>query len=527
VGLVLLIATTNVAILLLVRGEARRPELAVRAALGAGPRRLARPLLAESLLLSLAAGGIGLAATWWTLRALPAFVPEGLPRMDAVGINVWVFAFTLATSFVTAALAGLAPLLSLARVDLVAQLRSRGRGAIGSAGGRGRGALVVAQVALAVTVVAAAGLLTRSLLRLQSVEMGLAADRLVLLRLALPQAQYTDGARRQRFVEEFVADLEAAPGIAAATPVHTPPFADASWAAPEFAAEGQTAERAAANPTLNFEAVHPSYFETLEVTLLRGRGFTKWDGREAPKVAVVSEDLAARTWPGEDPIGKRVKLGRLDSSEPWRTVVGVAGSTRYHELQSARPTLYLPASQFIDAADMLIVRTSAPAAFVARLSRERVRAFDPDVQVKSVESFGELLQGPLARPRFNALLIGVFGAAALLLAAVGLYAVMAASVGQRLREMGVRIALGATASEVRRLVLGNGLKLAGLGAAVGLFGALLGTRLLGGLLYGVHPLDPTSLLAATLLLLGVSAIACLIPARRAGRVDPVSLLRAE
>jgi len=208
-------------------------------------------------------------------------------------------------------------------------------------------------------------------------------------------------------------------------------------------------------------------------------------------------------------------------------VVGVAGSTRYRELEAARPTLYLPAPQFIDVADMLIVRTSAPAPFVARLTRERVRALDQDVEVKSVASFRELLQGPLARPRFNALLIGAFGVAALLLAAVGLYGVMAASVGQRLGEMGVRIALGATASDVRRLVLGSGLKLAALGAAVGLGGALFATRLLGGLLYGVHPLDPASLLAAALLLLGVSAIACLMPARRAGRVDPVSLMRAD
>jgi predicted permease len=528
VGLVLLIASANVANLLLLRGEARRPELAVRAALGAGPGRLARQLLAESLLLALAAGVVGLAVTWWTLHALVALVPDGLPRVDSVRVDAGVLLFTVAVAFLAAALAGLAPALSVARADLVAHLRTGGRGATGRAARRGRRGLVVAQVALAVTVVAAAGLLTRSLLRLQAVDMGMAADRLVLVRLALPQAKYADGARHLRLLAELVAQLEAAPGIAGATPVNTPPFTGTGgWDAPEFTAEGQSAERAAANPSLNLESIHPNYFETFEVTLLRGRGFTEADRRGAPEVAVVSEDLAARTWPGEDPIGKRIKLGRLDSTEPWRTVVGVARPTRYRELARVRATLYLPAAQFIAAAEMLALRTASPRALVARVARERVGAVDPDVQVIRVAPFAELLQGPLAQPRFNALLIGAFGIAALLLAAVGLYAVIAASVRQRYREIGVRMALGATAADVRGLVLGEGLRLAGLGGAIGLAGALAATRLLRGLLFGVHPLDPASMLGAVLLLVGVSALASYLPARRATRVDPVAMLRAE
>lgn len=528
VGLVLLIASANVANLLLLRGEARRPELAVRAALGAGPGRLARQLLAESLLLALAAGVVGLAVTWWTLRALVALVPDGLPRVDSVRIDAGVLLFTVTVAFLTAALAGLAPALSLARADLVAHLRSGGRGVAGSAVRQGRRGLVVAQVALAVTVVATAGLLTRSLLRLQAVDMGLAADRLVFGRLALPQAKYADGARHLQFLKDVVAQLEAAPGIAGATPVNTLPFAGTGgWDAPEFTAEGQSAERAATNPSLNLESIHPNYFETFEVKLVRGRGFTEADRRGAPEVAVVSEDVAARTWPGEDPIGKRIKLGGLDSADPWRTVVGVARPTRYRELVRPRATLYLPAEQFIAAAEMLVLRTASPPALVAGLVRERVRAVDPDVQVTHVAPFTELLQGPLARPRFNAFLIGVFGIAALLLAAIGLYAVIAASVRQRYTEIGVRVALGATASDVRGLVLGEGLRLAGLGAAIGLATAAAATRLLRGLLFGVHPLDPVSLLAAALLLVGVSALASYIPARRATRVDPVSMLRAE
>lgn len=528
VGLVLLIASANVANLLLLRGEARRPELAVRAALGAGPGRLARQLLAESLLLALAAGAVGLAVTWWTLHALVALVPDGLPRVDSVRIDAGVLLFTVAVAFLTAALAGLAPALSLARVDLAAHLRSGGRGVIGSAVRRGRRALVVAQVALAVTVVAAAGLLTRSLLRLQAVEIGLAADRLVFVRLELPQGKYAENARHLQFLKEVVAQLEAAPGIEGATPVNTPPFAGTGgWDAPEFTAEGQSATRAATNPSLNLESIHPNYFSTFEVTLARGRGFTEADRQGAAAVAVVSEDVAAHTWPGEDPIGKRIKLGGLDSTDPWRTVVGVARPTRYRELAAPRATLYLPAEQFIAAAEMLVLRTASPLTLVTGLVRERVRAVDPDVQVTYVAPFRDLLRGPLARPRFNAVLVGVFGVAALLLAGIGLYAVMAASVRQRYTEIAVRVALGATASDVRGLVLWEGLRLAGLGAAIGLGGAALGTRLLRGLLFGVHPLDPAAMLAAGLLLLGASALATCVPARQAARVDPVALLRAD
>jgi predicted permease len=528
VGLVLLIASANVANLLLLRGEARRPELAVRAALGAGRGRLARQLLAESLLLALAAGVVGLAVTWWTLRALVAFVPYGLPRVDSVRIHAGVVLFTVAVAFLTAALAGLAPALSLARADVAAHLRSGGRGATGRAARRGRRGLVVAQVALAVTVVAAAGLLTHSLLRLQSVEMGLAADRLVFVWLALPQGKYADRTRHLQLLDEVVARLEAAPGIAGATPVNTPPFAGTGgWDAPEFTAEGQSAHVAATNPSLNLESIHPNYFDTFGVTLVRGRGFTEADRQGAPSVAVVSEDVAARTWPGQDPVGQRIKLGGLDSAGPWRTVVGVARPTRYRDLAAPRPTLYLPAEQFVVAAQMLVLRTGSPLALVARLARERVRAVDPAVQVTTVAPFSQLLQGPLARPRFNAFLIGVFGVAALLLATIGLYAVVAASVRQRYREMGVRVALGATASDVRGLVLGEGLRLAGLGAAIGLAGAVVATRLLRGLLFDVHPLDPASLLAAVLLLVGVSALASYMPARRAARMDPVAMLRAD
>jgi predicted permease len=386
---------------------------------------------------------------------------------------------------------------------------------------------VVAQVALAVTTVAAAVLLTRSLRHLQAVDMGLAADRLVFVYLTSVGTKQAEPVRPLlTFLDEVVAQLEAAPGIEGATPVNTPPFAGTGgWDLPVFTAEGQSSERAERNPSLNLESVHPSYFSTFQVPLVRGRTFTVDDRPGAPEVAIVSEDLAARTWPGEDPIGKRVKFGRPDFRDPWRTVVGVVKPTRYRELREPRPTLYLPGAQFVMSAPMLVLRTTLPPPLVAGLARARVQAVDPNLDVTRVAAFAELLAGPLARPRFNAFLIGIFGVAALLRATIGLYAVMASYVRQRGPEIAVRVALGATAADVRRLVLREGLRLASIGAAIGTAGAVGASRVVRGLVFGVPPLDPASILGAALLLVGASALACYLPARGATRLDPLVVLR--
>jgi putative ABC transport system permease protein len=528
VGLVLLIASANAANLLLMRSEARRPEFAVCAALGAGRGRIVRQLFAESLVLALAAGAVGLAVTWWSLQALMTLVPDRLPRVDSVRIDVTVVLFTIAIALVTAGLAGLAPALSLVRADLASQLRSGGRGVTGSAARHGRRLLVVAQVALAVTIVAAAGLLMRSLLRLQSVDIGLDADHLVFVDLALPQAKYGDSVRHARFLDEVTSQLQAVPAIAAATPVNVPPFSGIQgWDVPTFTAEGQSADRAAMNWSLNLESVHPNYFETFGVTLARGRAFTDADRQGVPDVAIVSEDVAESAWPGQDPIGKRLKMGGPDSRDPWRTIVGVATLTRYRDLTEPRATLYLPAAQFLMTAQMLALRTTASLDLVALLARDRIRDVDPAVRVMRIAAFAEMLDRPLARPRFNAFILSIFGIAALLLATIGLYAVMSAYVRQRDAEIGIRVALGATAADVRRLVVGEGLQLAGVGAAIGLASAVAATRLLGGLLFEVDPLDPATLLAAALLLMAASALACYLPARRATRVDPVVMLRTD
>jgi predicted permease len=527
VGLVLLMAIANAANLLLLRNQRRRAELATRMALGAGSSRIARQLVIESLLLALVAGVCGVLLTSWTLHVFVPLIPDGLPRMDSVRVDARVLLFTVGVVFVTAVAAALVPAISTIRADAIGHLRIGGRGATGGTRHTQR-ALVVAQVTLAVTVVSAAGLLVRSLMRLQTVDMGLAADRLVFISLDLPQAKYGDRQRHLQFLKDVVSQLESAPEIAGATPINVLPFSGTDgWELPRFTAEGQSADRAAANPSLNLESIHPNYFTTVDAALVRGRSFTDADRDGAPAVAIVSEDVANRTWPGDDPIGKRLKFGSYDSPDEWRTVVGVAKPTRYRELTMPRPTLYLPDQQFIVAAWMLVVRTSAPPAVISRLVRVRVGAVDPDVQVMRIAPLTELLERPLARPRFNALLIVAFGVAALFLAAIGVYAVIAASVRQRHNEIGVRLALGATAAHIRNLVIGEGLGLMSIGLVIGLAISLATAQLLRGLLFQTSELDPASLLATVLIVVCVALIASYVPARRATRVDPVLALKAE
>ena len=526
VGLVLLIASANVANLLLMRGEGRRAELALRAALGAGRGRLVRQVLAESVILSVLAGLLGFAASFWSLRPVIALLPEVLPRLESVRIDATVALFATSVAFATALLAGVGPALLSTPADLLSQLRTGGRGVTGSGATRGRRTLVVAQVALAVTIVAAAGLLIRSVLRLQSVDLGLPADRLVMLDLHLPEAKYAERRQHAQLLDDVIAQLGGVPAISAATPVNLSPFSGQGWDLPRFTAEGQSEEQAASNPSLNIESVHPNYFETFEIPLLGGRAFTAADRQGTLDVAIVSEDVAAQIWPGEDAVGKRLKMGGAGGQEPWYTVVGVAAQTRYRDVASPRPTLYLPAAQFQMTATMLVVRTTASIDLVASLARERIEMVDPDVRVMRVEPFADMLARPLARPRFNAFLLGTFGIVALLLSAMGLYGVMAAYVHQRDREIAVRLALGATAGGVRRFVLAEAVRLTGLGAAVGLMGAILGTRLLRSLLFEVDPLDPMAIAGAALLLIGVSAIASYVPARRATRVDAIAALRS-
>ena len=525
VGLVLLIASANVANLLLLRGQSRGGDLAIRAALGARPGRIVGQLIAESVVIAMLAGVAGFAVGWWSLHAIIVVVPDGLPRVESIGVDATVIVFSIAVVLVTAVATGLAPAMAFLRADLFADLASGGRGLPGSVARYRPRALLVAQVALAVTVIAAAGLLIRSVLRLQSVNLGLPAERLVLVDLHLPQEKYAERYQHAQFLDAAITQLEAVPAILAATPVNISPFSGHGWDVPRFAAEGQSEDEAASNPSLDLESVHPNYFGTFEIPLVKGRAFTAADREGAMEVAIVSEDVAGRMWPDEDPIGKRMKMGRSSSRGSWYTIVGVAARTRYRELSSPRPTLYLPAAQFQMTATMLVLRTTAPLDLVASLARDRLRAVDADVQIMRVVPFTEMLNRPLARPRFNAFLLSVFGVAALLLTTVGVYAVIGAYVGQRNREIALRMALGATASRVGRFVLAETVRLAGLGVLIGMAASAAATRLLRGIVFEIDPLDPLTMCGAAFVMIVAAALASYFPVRRATRIDAATMLR--
>ncbi|HZI80979.1 MAG TPA: ADOP family duplicated permease [Vicinamibacterales bacterium] len=525
--LVLLIASVNVANLLLMRGAARRTELAVRAALGAGAGRLARAQFVESLVLAAAGGLLAAPLAWWMVRAIVRFAPAGLPRIEDVVVEWRALLFAAAVSLVAAAMAGVAPVWGLRRENLAERLGSGARQTSGRGTTFGRRALVTAQIALAVVVVAATALLAQSLLRLQAIDPGLDVERVMLVRLTVPPAITNERARHVQLLRDLVDRLESSGRIAAATPINVHPFGGVGWEVPAFTAAGQDARRAAANPSIDLEAVHPNYFETLGVDILRGRAFTAGDRDGAPLVAIVSEDVATRTWPGQDAIGQRLKMGNADADAGWLRVVGVARGTRYRELRSRRPVLYVPAEQLIVAAQSLAIRTTAPLADVATIVRAGVAEVDPSVHALAVMPLVDLRAAPLARPRFTAALAALFSLSALLLCALGVFAVMGASVQQRQGELRVRAALGATPLAVQRLVLGEGLRLAAAGTIIGLGGAAITARALADLLFEVQPFDPPTFVAAAALLCAVSLLACALPAWRASRLDALGALRQD
>jgi predicted permease len=523
VALVLFVACANVANLQLMRTEGRRGELAVHDALGAGRARLVRQVALEMLLLGAAATTIGLALAWWGVHGLVAALPAGLPRANGIAIDASVVAFATSLPWAMTAIASMPAALLVGRQPLIGALASAGRGAASPA--RGRRLLVVVQVALAVAIVASAGVLVRGLARLRALDTGLAESRLLFAELSLSGAA-ADRARHAQVLDAVVARVKALPGVVAATPVNAWPYAEAGWDVPAFTAEGQDAATAAANPALNFEAVGPDHFETLQVPIVRGRAFTRDDRRGGLAVAIISADVAARTWPGVSPIGRRVKAGGAGSTEPWWTIVGVAAPIRYRELATTRPTLYLAAAQFIDTAERLAIRTSVAPAMVAPAIRGQVEASDPGVRVLRVATFDTIVAGPLAEPRFHATLSGAFAIAAALLAAVGLYAVLAAAVRQRHREIAIRMAVGATPWTIRLLVVTEAVLLTGVGAAAGVIGAVLIARLGGAPVPGAAADDPMVLAAAVVALLLLSALAAYWPMRAATRVDPIVSLRA-
>ncbi len=530
VALLLLIACANVAGLLLARSAGRQKETALRIALGAPRGRIVRQLLTESALLALLAAGLGLFLAWAGLRVVAAIGPGDIPRLDEVGLDGRAVLFSLAAALATAGLFGLAPALQTTGASLTLALKEGGKSSASRHASRLRNLLVAGEVALALVVLVMAGLVLRSFAELQRTDLGFQPRNLLTFRLTLYGANYPEPHRWAalfRAVRERVAAL---PGVESASVVLLRPLSGPIGWDSDFTVEGQTPEQQATNPTSNQERVSPGYFATLGIPLLQGRDFAWSDTPESQLVVIVNRSTAERFWPGESPLGKRLRWGSARQTDaPWLTVVGVVGDARYRSIEVSRPDLYIPFLQRPHWAMDLVARTQGDPERLARPVSDAVHAVDPTLPVTHLTTMEREVEESLGRPRLRALILAVFAGLALVLAAVGLYGIIAWSVAQRGREIAIRMALGAGQGAVVRLVLRQGLGLTVAGLAAGLVGALalVATGWLGDLLYNVAPHDLLTFLAVPLLLLTVASVASLLPARRATRVDPLVVLRAE
>lgn len=523
VGLILLIACANVANLLLARLTERRRELAVRSALGASRGRLVGQMLTESVVLGLGGGLLGLPVAWWTMRLLRSLAPAGTPRLDAVRMDPVVLSFGLGAALLTALLFGLLPARAAWRGSATAVLpRVRGGREAGSPALRS--GLVVGQLALGVVVLAAGGLLLRSFLSLRSVDPGFRTHGVVTATLGLPESRYPERSDLVTFTRELRRRLDADPASSDAGITSTLPLTYVLDAT--FVPEGM-AVRPGRAPVAQVRRVTPGYFQAMGTRLAAGRGVRDGDVEGSGRVVVVNRTLADRYFPGGNAVGRRLHFGGPGDDSPWWTVVGVIEDMKERDLDTAEPMAYLPFAQAPSRGLAVAVAARGPVPQAAAAIRRAVAALDPEVPVSQVRTTAELVRGPLAVPRFEAVLLGGFSALALLLAVVGAYGVMAYAVTRRRKEFGIRLALGAGPSDVVGEVLGHALRLAAAGSILGLAGALLSGRFLRGLLHGIGHADPLTLAGVTLVVATAVVAAAWVPARRATRVDPAATLRDE
>ena len=537
VGFVLLIACVNVANLLLARGEARRKELAIRTALGASRGRLARQVMTESGVYAIVGGTIGVALGWWGLEALRAAAPASIPRVDRVSIDGGVLAFALLVTSFTGLLFGLIPALRGSRGDTIRSLRDGGKTSSQFGIGRARGVLVVSEVALAVVLLTGAGLMIRSLWKLQAIDLGIKPERVLAVRVSHPQprANISDPDGPSRTIVQFYRDLtdrvQALPGVRSVGAVGDLPIADenSSWS---ILIDGSPMVSVAESPTATPQQVTPSYFRTMGIPVLRGREFTAEDRDDAPLVALVNETAAKKLWPGKSPIGGTIKM--LNPTSPWATVVGVVKDVRSAGYQAeVPPTMYFPHAQagksayYTPAAMNLVIKTDGDPLSLAGPVREVVRRLNAFTPVSQVQTMEAVVAASVASRRFSTELLAGFAALALLLAGIGIYGVIAYDVSQRTYEIGLRMALGAQGGQVAGMMLGRGVRMVAIGLVIGVAGSLAVTGVLKSLLVDVSRLDPVTIGGVVVVLAVVAAGAAYLPARRASAVDPMVALRRD
>ncbi len=531
VGFVLLIACANVANLLLSRAMARQQEIAIRSALGASRGRIIRQLLTESLLLSLGGGILGTILCVWSVKWIHVFGTKSIPRLADIGVDARVLLFTLALSIFSGILFGLAPALRVSRLDLNSTLKDASRGSAGTSSVWGRGnntrrLLVISELALSVVLLIGAGLLIRSFARLQSVAPGFNPNNVLTFELALSGHRYGNRDIVLSTYRQLWDRLNEIPGVVASGGTNAPPLSQ-SFAWTPILVEGRVPLPGEKFLNADTRVIGGNYFRAMQIPLIRGRFFNENDADRKVLVSIIDEYMADQLWPNQDPIGRRFRMVQADG-EIWNTVVGVVGRVKHESLDaSSRIAFYLPQLQYATHELTVVMRSQGNPAALAPMVKSALHNIDPDLPMYSVRTMSERVEESLARRKFSMLLLGLFAGFALALATIGIYSVMAYLVSQGTREIGIRMALGATQREILKLVVFQGMTLAVSGGAIGLAAAFLFARLMRSLLFGVNASDPWTFGAISLLLVVVALLATYIPAKRAARVDPMLCLRAD